>query len=66
MIRVRLTVVRREVDREPQFEIADVAACHWHSSDQPGLDPVTIQVAPSDEQPAPIDQPKVQDSPVAD
>jgi hypothetical protein len=66
MIRVRVTVVRREVDLEPQFEIVHVAACHWHSTDEPGLDPALIQVPPADKSSSPTDPSGVQDPPVAD
>lgn len=39
MIRVRLKVRRTEVDMERKFEITGVAACHWFSVDDPGVQP---------------------------
>lgn len=39
MIRVRVKVRRTEVDMERKFEIAGVIACHWHSLDDPGVEP---------------------------
>ncbi len=39
MIRVRVKVRRTEVERERQFEITKVVACHWYSLDHPGVVP---------------------------
>lgn len=66
MIRVRLTVVRSEVDLAAQFRIADVAACHWYSTDEPGIDPVAAKTPAADGQALPPDPPEAQDPPAAD
>lgn len=66
MIRVRLTVVRDGGDLEPQFRIAAVAACHWYSTDEPGIDPLAAKAPPADEQALPSDPQQAQDPPAAD
>lgn len=38
MIRLRLSVRRIENNDERRFEIIRVAACHWYSSDHPGIE----------------------------
>lgn len=40
MIRVRVKVRRTEVDEERKFEITEVAACHWFSVNDPGVQPL--------------------------
>ena len=39
MIRVRVKVKRTELDSERKFEITRVLACHWLSTDHPGVEP---------------------------
>jgi hypothetical protein len=39
MIRVRVKVRRREGELGRAFEITSVVACHWHSLDDPGVEP---------------------------
>ena len=38
MIRVRVKVKRTEVNLERKFEITEVNACHWFSTDDPGVE----------------------------
>lgn len=38
LIRVRIKVRRIEADGERRFEVLAVPACHWYSSDDPGVD----------------------------
>lgn len=38
MIRVRVKVKRTELDSERKFEITGVLACHWLSTDHPGVE----------------------------
>ncbi len=38
MIRVRVKVRRVEHDAERHFELEEVVACHWYSSDDPGVE----------------------------
>lgn len=39
IIRVRVKVKRIETNGERRFEVTDVPACHWYSSNEPGTDP---------------------------
>lgn len=41
MIRVRVKVKRTEVNLERKFEITAVTACHWFSTDDPGVKPAS-------------------------
>jgi hypothetical protein len=40
MIRVRVKVRRYEEELERKFEIAGIAACHWYSVNDPGVQPL--------------------------
>lgn len=48
MIRVRVRLRRNDEDEERRFEIVRVIACHWYSTDEPGLD-LTEPPPPADE-----------------
>lgn len=48
LIRVRVKVRRTESESGRQFEITGVTACHWHSVEDPGVEPL----APAEEKPA--------------
>lgn len=41
LIRVRVKVKRSELNGERRFEVVDIPACHWYSSDDPGVVPAT-------------------------
>lgn len=38
LIRVRVKVRRIKDDEGSRFELVDVVACHWYSSDDPGVE----------------------------
>lgn len=37
-IRIRVKIRRSEVDQKRHFEIGKVIACHWYSTDEPGME----------------------------
>ncbi len=45
MIPVRVKVRRIDTDLARRFEITSVTACHWYSSDHPGIEPLAPEAA---------------------
>lgn len=50
LIRVRVKVKRSEVNMERRFEVIDVPACHWYSSNELGVDPTPVSADKPDSQ----------------
>ena len=61
MIRLRLKVHRSDSDNGRRFEITSIAACHWYSTDDPGVNtdaPPADGITPAPEIPSPAPEGK--------
>lgn len=61
MVRLRLRVRRIDNNGERQFEILRVAACHWYSTDHPGLEIPVKAPEPDVAKPGSIENPVISD-----